>query len=368
MCFLRNSIQALLLLALCTIEAAADDAPIALSRILPETVYAEKRPGHVRLNFDFELVNSGTQDATIVYLELRAHAADGQVVVIKHMGGNGLPGPIAMLPDRTIPAGGSLYVFNPFSDIATNADIARLRLRIFHTLGSLEETFDVTPPNTPRLAVPPLAGVSYIYSGNDLFSHHRRVALNSAPAREIGMERITQRFALDLTAVEPTTGDIGQEPYDNMQNWPAYGRQVVAPAEGEVVAVRRDMPDNRMSEAGQPIKPDSYASYGDTASLGNYVMLKVQNVYVLMAHFQMDTVQVAIGDTVKAGTPLGLLGLSGDTVYPHLHMQMQDGMDSLHSKPLPMLFSCAVVGQGGAQQKLTDVAVDTGQFVAACEN
>lgn len=338
---------------------------IGLKRILPSTVYAENRHGLKRFNFDVEIENPTSLNAEIFYLELRAFDAGGNILSRAQMGGNGLPGPIAMLPSRIIPAKNTLYLFNPFPDAAIKGNVHTLKLRIFHTQGSLEVPIQLAAPPLALLEVPPLEGVSYVFSGNDLHSHHRRVSLNSEPAKAINMQKITQRFALDLTVLDPITGDIGSTPLDVLENWPAYGRTIVAPANGEIVMLRNDMPENSMNAEGQPIKPSNYADYGDDASLGNYVVIKTGDTYLLMSHFLQGSLTVGLGDQIEAGQQLGQLGFSGDTAYPHLHMQLQSGPDALTSEPIPIVFRCVALGKD-APEKQYNSAIDTGDFVSNC--
>lgn len=79
---------------------------------------------------------------------------------------------------------------------------------------------------------------------------------------------------------------------------------VYAAADGLVMAVRNDMPDNR--------------PYPD-APLGNTVLLLhkggVQTSYSHLAH---DSATVEIGDRVRAGDLIGHAGSSGNTTYPQI--------------------------------------------------
>jgi murein DD-endopeptidase MepM/ murein hydrolase activator NlpD len=58
---------------------------------------------------------------------------------------------------------------------------------------------------------------------------------------------------------------------------------------------------------------------------GNHVMLACQEVSVLLAHLQPDSVRVEAGRPVKAGEPLGRVGSSGNTTEPHLHIHAVAG-------------------------------------------
>ncbi|MEO1135249.1 MAG: M23 family metallopeptidase [Pseudomonadota bacterium] len=341
---------------------------VTVERVLPETVYLERRGELLRLNFDLLLNNSHDEDKTLNYLDLRLYNEAGQILKRRIMDGNGLPGAITMLPNRIIPAGGELHLFSPFPDLHVRQTVSEVRLRGFYDGGSFEAMFQPVNYDGPILAHPPLEGTAYIFAGNDLFAHHRRVSLASEPARELGMQRITQRFALDFTVLDEDSGDLAVGDLTKLDNWPAYGRKIFAPLGGVVAAVRRDMPDNHMTQDAGVQKPENYESFGEDASLGNYVILQVEDAYLVMSHFKEGSLNVKLGDRVATGETLGLLGLSGDTVYPHLHMQMQDGQDILHSAPLPIIFDCAFVGVGEHYEEVRNFGADTGDFVRACSD
>jgi murein DD-endopeptidase MepM/ murein hydrolase activator NlpD len=80
---------------------------------------------------------------------------------------------------------------------------------------------------------------------------------------------------------------------------------------------------------------------------GNSVVLDIGNgFYANYAHFQPGSVKVQVGDTVKRGDVLGLVGNSGNSVAPHLHFHVMNGPSQLASEGLPYLIdSFTVTGQ-----------------------
>lgn len=62
--------------------------------------------------------------------------------------------------------------------------------------------------------------------------------------------------------------------------------------------------------------------------------------FLLLAHLQQNSVQVAVGDGVKTGQQIANFGNSGDTSQPHLHIQAMTHMDFLdaESTPIPLFF------------------------------
>ncbi len=56
---------------------------------------------------------------------------------------------------------------------------------------------------------------------------------------------------------------------------------------------------------------------------GNHVMLRCADADVLLGHLQQGSVQVLAGRRVAVGDWLGLVGNSGNTGEPHLHVHAQ---------------------------------------------
>jgi len=63
---------------------------------------------------------------------------------------------------------------------------------------------------------------------------------------------------------------------------------------------------------------------------GNYLKMDIGNgMYALYAHIHPNSFFVKVGDIVKEGDPLALVGNSGNSTSPHLHFQISDGTDFL---------------------------------------
>ncbi|SNS07427.1 M23 family metallopeptidase [Antarctobacter heliothermus] len=94
------------------------------------------------------------------------------------------------------------------------------------------------------------------------------------------------------------------------------GVPVLAAAAGVVKRIRDEMPDDRLMR-------------GVTAqnACGNAVLIDHEGGWqTLYCHMRLNSVSVAPGDLVQTGDPLGLVGLSGQTNHPHVHMTvMRDG-------------------------------------------
>ena len=59
--------------------------------------------------------------------------------------------------------------------------------------------------------------------------------------------------------------------------------------------------------------------------VGNHVIVAHDSGYrVLYWHFMKDSIDVAVGDVLSRGDPLGRIGSSGYSTTPHLHLELQD--------------------------------------------
>jgi murein DD-endopeptidase MepM/ murein hydrolase activator NlpD len=72
------------------------------------------------------------------------------------------------------------------------------------------------------------------------------------------------------------------------------------------------------------------------AADGNCVILDLgKHRYALYAHMQPGSIRVRVGQAVKAGEVIGLVGNSGNSLAPHLHFQVTGSPSSLASNGLP---------------------------------
>lgn len=94
------------------------------------------------------------------------------------------------------------------------------------------------------------------------------------------------------------------------------GVSVLAAAEGVVTGVRDGMVDQLWS-------PETEASVAGR-ECGNGVVIDHGDGWVTQyCHMKKDSVAVQQGQSVSAGDPLGLIGLSGRTQFPHLHLSVR---------------------------------------------
>ncbi len=93
-----------------------------------------------------------------------------------------------------------------------------------------------------------------------------------------------------------------------------FGRPVITPCAGEVVAAVDGLPDMRVPQA-------------DRAHLaGNHVILRCASADILLGHFRKASLLVRVGQRLSVGDAIAEVGNSGNTSEPHLHINaMQPG-------------------------------------------
>ena len=95
------------------------------------------------------------------------------------------------------------------------------------------------------------------------------------------------------------------------------GVPVVASAPGVVKSVREGMPDVAIRDEGSRTRIAG-------KECGNGIVIEHEgNWETQYCHMRQGSLKVKAGDKVEAGTPLGLVGLSGKTEFPHVHLTVR---------------------------------------------
>jgi len=127
---------------------------------------------------------------------------------------------------------------------------------------------------------------------------------------------------------------------------------IVSPISGEVIRVGNDWHDHEYTNLWNTIKIWYNATYkfrpkkengilDIRPNAGNHVMIKSDSGYIVfLAHFKNNSISVKQGQRVAQGERIGLVGNSGNSTAPHLHINLFDQMDDpFTSKVLPFRFS-----------------------------
>ncbi|GAA4400061.1 hypothetical protein GCM10023168_08410 [Fodinibacter luteus] len=178
----------------------------------------------------------------------------------------------------------------------------------------------------------------------------RWLTLNS-PANRVpshGTTLFASSFAIDFVPVDeagrsaPVTLGALLRP-EPPEHFPGFGRPVLAPVDGVVVATAGDQPDHRafrgLPSVGYALTQRRRAAAGWVGLAGNHVLIDTgEGPVVAVCHLQRGTVEVQPGERVRRGQPLGRCGNSGNSTEPHVHLQAVDRVDLLHACAVPVTF------------------------------
>jgi len=172
---------------------------------------------------------------------------------------------------------------------------------------------------------PPLrGGVWLTANGPANESGHRRALIPVA-----GTPSIAQRFAIDYVRVGTDDKTFTGEQLKN-ESYHAQGSDALAVANGTVVAVKDSIPENVPGITSRAV-PITLETVG-----GNHVIIDIGGgKYAFYAHLQPGSLKVKVGDRVRRGQVIGLVGNSGNSTEPHLHFHISDGNSPLGSEGVP---------------------------------
>jgi Peptidase family M23 len=127
------------------------------------------------------------------------------------------------------------------------------------------------------------------------------------------------------------------------ERFPGFGRAVLAPVRGVVVAVHDQVPDHRsfrgLPSIGYALTQRRRAAAGWVGLAGNHVMIETQEGQVVaLCHLRRGSLQVQRGEVVRPGDVLGRCGNSGNSTEPHVHVQAMDVSDVSRASARPITF------------------------------
>ena len=283
----------------------------------------------------------------------------------------GLVPSILVIPDRRVEPGKVLEIFNPLSDFPLDYPIHRLCYEFgFRTdkgdhVRSETSVHPIIYEQKASLILP-FAGTCLVTEGHDLLTHHQRNFPFTHPLiQQIGITGNNSRFAYDFVLVDDNLKMFKNDPQRN-EDFFCWGKPVLCPGDGRIVRVVADSPDNPLNEA-PPFDVEAHIKYPEKSMerhLGNYVTLdNCNDEFSVLAHMRGGSVHVSSGDEVIKEELMGEIGNSGDSLVPHIHYQLQNGVDLRRSEGLPSRFQRFDLILGGKTRRAEDLCPNTGMII-----
>lgn len=192
-----------------------------------------------------------------------------------------------------------------------------------------EKVASTAVKNDPAVVLgPPLRGRNYIAADSccDTIRHVRALLpLN-------GRFWLAQRFAIDWEQIDDE-GRIFVGDRRDVNSYHIYGKPVLAVADGKAVVVHDGIP-NQVPQDPKPITDLADAD-------GNHVLQDIGNgAYALYAHMQPGSVRSRVkeGALLRKGQVIGLVGNTGNTTEPHLHLHVVNRASTLLANGIPYVF------------------------------
>lgn len=312
-----------------------DNAQVTIN-VRPQQIYLERSETGQHLNFDFVLENTTGEKLHLSSIEVSVFDSQGKLALRKFVDSNGTSPSLRTVPNRDLEAKARLLVFNPFHTFALNVELAKLRYEFsfasaddkkqFKTQVSVAPVYYATKTNLML----PLKGKQIVYDGHDFYAHHRRFDYMIPPLQQLGFNSNFMRYSYDFCPVNEA-GEMFQGDSQSNEAWFGFAAPVFATGAGVIVAASDGMPDNRsFDESLLPSKPMTL--------FGNYIVIDHRNgEYSVFGHLKQGSIRVKIGETIRQGQQLAQIGASGSANIPHLHYELQNGVDT-KAEGLPSYF------------------------------
>lgn len=162
-------------------------------------------------------------------------------------------------------------------------------------------------------------------SGGDFTVIQGGANFSTNPFHSLGGER----YALDIVMLNRAGNRASSLAPRRLRDYASFGVPVTSPCAGRVEQARDALPDNPPGRRNTD------------HPRGNYVGVQCGNLYVELAHLKEGSVSVKPGVTIVAGTRVGAVGNSGDSVEPHLHIavrRLQVDGNRVVEMPVPLSF------------------------------
>ncbi|HUK30933.1 MAG TPA: M23 family metallopeptidase [Candidatus Acidoferrum sp.] len=310
---------------------------VPLDITIPKAPTAFAANGKMHLVYELHVANYGGSDCSLTHLEIISSGSEKSIAAFSAADLEGMttrPGQPNASP-KTKLAAGSIAIIYMWLTLDSAQEVPdALRHKISAKVGAYPDdlTIETIPFAVNRKPVvvltPPLRGDNWVAAnGPSNTSGHRRALI---PVD--GRSWISQRFAIDWVQLFPDGGTSHGDKADN-KNYRAYGQEALAVADGVVTETKDGIPQNVPGVNSRAV-PITLETIG-----GNHVILDLGNgIFAFYAHLQPGSLRVKVGDKVKTGQVLGLVGNSGNSTEPHLHFDICDRSSMLACEGLPYAF------------------------------
>lgn len=111
-----------------------------------------------------------------------------------------------------------------------------------------------------------------------------------------------------------------------LEDYYAFGKDVISPINGYIIAIKSDLPDNFIGNVDR------------LNNWGNFIIIQSNyGYYVEISHLMQNSLSVQVGDYVQMGQIIAKCGNSGYSPEPHIHIQVQK-YAVLGSETIPFTF------------------------------
>jgi hypothetical protein len=208
-------------------------------------------------------------------------------------------------------------------------------------------------PHTPRGNAPeknstvlslPFKGEWFVFWGGDTedLNYHHNVS--------------RQRYAFDFVVVDKN-GKTFKGNGSKNEDYYAFGKEMLAPADGLVTDVITGVRDNIPG------------SMNPSLALGNAVFIQHRgNEVSIIAHLKYGSTKVKVGDKVKRGQVIGLCGNSGNSSEPHLHYHLQNTPVIQDGIGIKVFFDRLILLKDGKEESKQDFSPVKGDIVKPATN
>lgn len=299
----------------------------------------------VHLAYELLLSNASKMFLTVDKVE----AVDPSGTVLRTIEGDHLRA-MTMLysgTDTTLPGGGTGIIFMDVSFALGNRIPETIAARITATRSGVgpdgkpaplpsglpvPATFTFTGGpgavgEAARVIDSPLRGKNWVATNGccDRITPHRGAIITVN-----GMVQAPERFAIDWEQLDDENR-MFEGDKEKLSNWKYYGAPIHSVADGAVV--------NLYDGLDEQVPGPNPAAVTTEGIGGNMLVVDIGGgAYAFYAHLQRGSLKAKLGDKVKAGQVLGLLGNTGNSTAPHLHFHLMDGPSPLNSNGLPYVF------------------------------